>query len=132
MEKKTAHNIRELADFIGLSVTTVSRVLNGKAESFRISLKTQQRVLRAAKEYNYIPNKIARGLKMDKTETLGLVIPDISNPFFADIAKCIELEARLKGFSIILCDSREDLSVEKELIYLLLGHKVEGIIIAPV
>ena len=132
MNKKNVNNIRELADFLGLSITTVSRVLNGKAESYRISLKTQKRVLEAAKEHNYIPNKIARGLKMDKTETLGLIIPDIANPFFADIAKSIELEARIKGFSIILCDSREDLTVEKELINLLLGHKVEGIIIAPV
>ncbi len=132
MENKNANNIRELADFLGISITTVSRVLNGKGESYRISSKTQERVLQAAKEHNYIPNKIARGLKTDKTETLGLVIPDIANPFFADIAKSIELEARLKGFSIILCDSREDLSVEKELINLLLGHKVEGIIIAPV
>ncbi len=132
MEKKNVNNIKDLADFLGLSITTVSRVLNGKAESYRISAKTQERVLLAAKEHNYIPNKIARGLKTDKTETLGLVIPDIANPFFADIAKSIELEARLKGFSIILCDSREELSTEKELINLLLGHKVEGIIIAPV
>lgn len=124
--------MRELADSLGLSITTVSRVLNGKAESYRISPRTKERVLRFAKEQNFIPNKIARGLKMDKTETLGLVIPDIANPFFADIAKSIELEARLKGFSIILCDSREELTVEKELIDLLQGHKVEGIIIAPV
>ncbi len=132
MGSKSVNNIRGLADLLGLSITTVSRVLNGKAETYRISSSTQQRVLDAAKEHNYIPNKIARGLKTDKTETLGLIIPDIANPFFADIAKSIELEARLKGFSIFLCDSREELPVEKELINLLLGHKVEGIIIAPV
>ena len=124
--------MRELAEILGLSVTTVSRVLNGKAKKYRISATTEQKVLKIAKEHNYIPNKIARSLKMAKTETLGLIIPDISNPFFADLAKSIELEARTKGFSIILCDSREDLSVEKEQIYLLLGHKVDGIIIAPV
>jgi LacI family transcriptional regulator len=132
MEQKYTPNMRELAEMLGLSVTTVSRVLNGKAEKFRISPATKQRVLRFAKEYNYIPNRIARGLKMSKTETLGLIIPDIANPFFADLAKSIELEARLKGFSIILCDSREDITVENELIDLLLGHKVDGIIIAPV
>ncbi|MEX0986114.1 MAG: LacI family DNA-binding transcriptional regulator [Bacteroidales bacterium] len=132
MERKNAKNIRELAKILNVSITTVSRVLNGKAESYRISPKTQERVLKAAKEYNYIPNKIARGLKMDKTETLGLIIPDISNPFFADIAKSIEMEARLEGYSIILCDSHESLSLELKLINLLLGHKVEGIIVAPV
>ncbi len=132
MKKNNINNIRDLADFLGLSITTVSRVLNGKAEMYRISAKTKERVLDAAREYNYIPNKIARGLKTDKTETLGLIIPDIANPFFADIAKSIELEARIKGFSIILCDSGEDLAVEEKLINLLLSHKVEGIIIAPV
>jgi LacI family transcriptional regulator len=132
MQHKYTNNMRELADILGLSVTTVSRVLNGKAKKYRISGSTEQRVLKTAEEYNYIPNKIARSLKMARTETLGLIIPDIANPFFADLAKSIELEARMKGFSIILCDSGEDLSVEKELINLLLGHKVDGIIIAPV
>lgn len=132
MEKKNAKNIRDLANLLNLSVTTVSRVLNGKAESFRISAKTQKRVLQAAKDHNYIPNRIARGLKTDKTETLGLIIPDISNPFFADIAKSIEMEARVEGYSIILCDSHENLNLEMELIELLQGHQVEGIIIAPV
>ncbi len=132
MAKKSVANIRELADFIGLSITTVSRVLNGKAETYRISSKTKERVLKAAKEHNYIPNKIARGLKTDKTETLGLIIPDIANPFFADIAKSIEMEARSKNFSILLFDSNEDINVERELFNLLQGHKVEGIIIAPV
>jgi len=132
MDKKATPNMREMADLLGLSVTTVSRVLNGKAKKYRISPITEARVLKVIKENNYIPNKIARGLKMAKTDTLGLVIPDIANPFFADLAKSIEFEARLKGYSIILCDSGEDISVEKELTDLLLGHKVEGIIIAPV
>lgn len=132
MAQKYSPNIRDLAALLDLSVTTVSRVLNGKAEKYRISLETEKRVLQYAKEHNYIPNKIARGLKMSRTDTLGLVIPDIANPFFADLAKSIELEARGKGYSIMLCDSREDFTVEKELIDLLLGHKVDGIIIAPV
>ncbi len=132
MAQKFSPNIRELAALLGLSVTTVSRVLNGKAEKYRISKKTEKRVMQFAKEHNYIPNRIARGLKMSKTDTLGLVIPDIANPFFAELARSIELEARVKGLSIILCDSREDITVEKEGINLLMGHKVDGIIIAPV
>lgn len=130
--KKTVNDIRELADVLDISITTVSRVLNGKSKKYRISEATTRRVLQAAKEYNYSPNKIARGLKLDKTDTIGLIIPDISNPFFADIAQSIEKEARAKGFSIILCDSGEDYHVEKELISLLLSHKVDGIIVAPV
>lgn len=128
----SVNDIRDLARLLGLSPTTVSRVLNGKSEKYRISNLTAQKVRQAAKEYNYSPSKIARGLKMDRTDTIGLIIPDISNPFFADIAYSIEKEARLKGYSIILCDSVDDLKVEKELITLLRSHKVDGIIIAPV
>jgi LacI family transcriptional regulator len=117
---------------LGLSITTVSRVLNGKAKRYRIRAETQERVLQAAREYNYVPNKLARGLKMSRTDTLGLIIPDISNPFFADIAQSIEKEARLQGYSLILGDSGDDQMVETDLIRLLLSHKVDGIIIAPV
>ena len=129
---KVVNDIRDLAGVLGLSITTVSRVLNGKAKKYRISEETQQRVMQAAKEYNYVPNKLARGLKLSRTDTLGLIIPDISNPFFADIAQSIEKEARSNGYSLILGDSGEDQMVEKELIRLLLSHKVDGIIIAPV
>ena len=129
---KVVNDIRDLAEVLGLSITTVSRVLNGKAKRYRIRAETQQRVMQAAKEYNYVPNKLARGLKLSRTDTLGLIIPDISNPFFADIAQSIEKEARSNGYSLILGDSGEDQMVEKELIKLLLSHKVDGIIIAPV
>jgi LacI family transcriptional regulator len=129
---KSVNDIRELARLLDLSITTVSRVLNGKSEKYRISLETTERVRQAAKDYNYSPNRIARGLKLDRTDTIGLIIPDISNPFFADIAQSIEKEARAKGFSLILCDSGDDLNIEKDLISLLRSHKVDGIIIAPV
>ena len=128
---KIVNDIRDLAGVLGLSITTVSRVLNGKAKKYRISEETQQRVMQAAKEYNYVPNKLARGLKLSRTDTLGLIIPDISNAF-ADIAQSIEKEARSNGYSLILGDSGEDQVVEKELIRFLLSHKVDGIIIAPV
>lgn len=130
--RKKVNDIRDLAEVLGLSTTTVSRVLNGKAISYRISDKTQERVLKAAKDYKYSPNKIARGLKLSKTDTLGLIIPDISNPFFSDIASSIEREAHNKGYSLILCDSNEDQKMENELIELLRSHKVDGIIIAPI
>jgi LacI family transcriptional regulator len=130
--EKVVYNIRDLAGTLGLSITTVSRVLNGKAKRYRIKEETQQRIIKAAKQHKYTPNKLARGLKLAKTDTLGLIIPDISNPFFADIAQSIEKEARSKGYSIFLGDSGEDYRLEMELIDLLLSHKVDGIIIAPV
>lgn len=130
--KKRVTDIRELSKILDLSITTVSRVLNGKAETYRISSKTARRVIQAAKEYNYFPSKIARGLKTDKSDTLGLIIPDISNPFFSDIASSILKESRTKGFSLILCDTGGIIKDEEEMILLLQSHKVEGIIIAPV
>ncbi|MGM0622166.1 MAG: LacI family DNA-binding transcriptional regulator [Bacteroidota bacterium] len=130
MEKKV-NNIKELADKLKLSPTTVSRVLNGKSKKFRISQNTSQKVLDAARKYHYSPNRIARSLKMEKTETIGLIIPDIANPYFSSIAKTIEVEAHNNGYSIILCDSLDDEVTEAELLQLLAGRKVDGIIIAP-
>jgi len=130
MEKKV-NNIKELAEKLDLSPTTVSRVLNGKSKNFRISQETSRKVLDAAQKYHYFPNRIARGLKLEKTETIGLIIPDIANPYFGSIAKTIEVEARNSGYSIILCDSLDDEVTEAELLQLLAGRKVDGIIIAP-
>jgi LacI family transcriptional regulator len=125
-------NIKELAKSLDLSISTVSRVLNGKAEAYRISEATQKKVKKAAAEFNYVPNKLARSLKLDKTDIIGLIIPDIGNPYFAEIAKNIESQSKQNGYSIILCDSADDISTEEEMISLLLSQKVDGIIIAPV
>lgn len=130
-QKKNVKNIRELAALLNLSVTTVSRVLNGKATNYRISNATSERVIDAAKRLHYQPNKIARGLKMEKSETLGLIVPDIANPFFASMAKVIEIEARKNGYSLLLCDSNDDVKTERELLELMISRKVDGIIIAP-
>lgn len=128
---RKVNNIKELADQLQLSPTTVSRVLNGKSDMYRISETTSKKVIAAARKFNYYPNRIARGLKLEKTETIGLIIPDIANPYFGSIAKTIEVEAHHQGYSIILCDSLDDLDTETELLYLLAGRKVDGIIIAP-
>ena len=131
MENKIK-NIKDLAALLNISATTVSRVLNGKAGTYRISPATSQKVLDAAEKFNYHPNWIARGLRLERTETLGLIVPDIANPFFASIAKSIEFESRRKGYSIILCDSLDSSLTEKVLLQLLAGRKVDGIILAPV
>ncbi len=128
---RKVNNIKELAQQLQLSPTTVSRVLNGKSEKFRISESTTKKVVEAARKFHYYPNRIARGLKLERTETIGLIIPDIANPYFGSIAKTIGVEAHQRGYSIILCDSLDDVDTETELLYLLAGRKVDGIIIAP-
>lgn len=115
-----------------MSISTVSRVLNGKSDRYRISKETQQLILDAAKELDYSPNQLARGLRLKRTNTIGYIIPDISNPFFASIAKSVEKSARKSGYSIILCDSEENTEIEENLLQLMLDRKVDGLIISPV
>jgi LacI family transcriptional regulator len=124
--------MRGVAEKAGVSTTTVSRVLNGKAEKYRISKQTKEDVLRIASELGYVPDQVARGLRIRKTNTVGLIIPDISNPFFSTIARHIEINARRVGCSIILSDCQEETQLEKESIRLLLSRKVDGLIICPV
>lgn len=109
----------------GFSVSTVSRVLIGKGELYRISPRSSEKFLQAATDYNYYPNRIACGLRLERTETLGLIIPDIANQFFSSMAKIIEIESGKNSYSIFLCDSLDYISTERELLHLLAGRKVE-------
>ena len=110
-----AVTLKFLSEKANLSTTTVSLILNGK--NVRVSEAKKKRVLQLAKEYNYIPNSLAVGLVTKKTKTIGLIIPDISNIFFAEIAKNIEQEANLKGYSVILCNTNDKLSEEITILY---------------
>jgi LacI family transcriptional regulator len=124
--------LNDIARKAGVSVSTVSRVLNSKIKTNRISPKTAQLVLEAAKELNYRPNQLARGLRLKKTHTIGLVVPDISNPFFAHVTRMIQKNAYEFGYSMIVCNTDEDIETEIEQIYLLRGKGVDGYIIMPV
>jgi LacI family transcriptional regulator len=132
MAQQKSVNIKELSAKLNLSVTTVSRVLNGKAKQYRIKEETEKKVREAALEVNYSPNRFARGLKLDKSETIGVIVPDISNPFFADMVKIIEEQLRGKGYAILIGDSNEKTEQEAEMICLFESRKVDGLIVAPV
>ena len=121
-----------IADQIGVSSSTVSRVLTGQSKKYRISDRTTEIVQQTARKLGYVPDQLARGLRTKRTNTMGLIIPDISNPFFSSIARNIEIQARKVGSSIILSDSQEDTQLEIESIRLLQGRKVDGLIICPV
>ena len=111
---------------------TVSRVLTGKGKRYRISKTTIDLVNRIATELNYTPNYLASSLRLKRTFTLGLIIPDISNPFFSNLAISIEKAARCNGYSIILCDSEETTKIEIESFKLLESRNVDGLIVSPV
>ena len=117
--------IREVAERAGVSYATVSHVINNTRV---VSPETRQRVLAAMAELNYRPNALARSLRQGKTNTLGLVLPDSANPFFAEISRSIEDEAFNKGYSVFLCNT--ELDTQRELFYVdvLSKKQVDGII----
>lgn len=121
-----------IAERSGVSVTTISRVLSGQAERYRISKETQATVRRIAGEVNFVPNQLARGLRLKKTLKVGLVIPDVSNPFFAGIARQVTLGARKHEYSVVLCDSQDNIESELRSLALLQSQHVEGVVLCPV
>jgi len=124
-------NITDLAKKTGLSITTVSRVLNGKAKEYRISKESQQKIKYAAKEFNYIPNHFAANLRTGKSGTIALIVPSLKNPFFAEIVSDINTEITKFGYITIIEDSNENAAVENMELKQLIGRNIEGLIIAP-
>ena len=122
----------DIANHLGLSVTTISRVINGKTKQYRISESTKIKVLEAVNQLGYRPNELARGLRLKKTHLLGLVVPDISNPFFAHITNVIQNIVYQAGYSLMVCNTNEDILLEKEQIELLRRKGVDGFIVMPV
>lgn len=119
--------LKELAKKLNVSISTVSKALN---DSDEISQQTKDRVKELATLYNYVPNKMALSLKSNETKTIGVVIPDILNPFFAKVLYSIEKEATSNGYQIITCISNESLHKEKRSLQLLTDGSVDGIIIS--
>lgn len=124
-------SIVDIAKKAGVSITTVSRVLNGKAEEFRISEKSQQKIRETARKLNYIPNQFAANLKSGKSNTIALIIPSLSNPFFAGIASEINAEVRNRGYITIIGDSDESTEIENEELLQMQSRNIEGLVIAP-
>ncbi len=117
--------IREVAEIAGVSYATVSHVINNTRV---VAPETRQRVLDAMAESNYRPNALARSLRQGKTNTLGLVLPDSANPFFAEISRSIEDEAFNKGYSVFLCTTELDTRRERFYVDVLSKKQVDGII----
>jgi LacI family transcriptional regulator len=108
---------------------TVSRVIN---DSERVSPETRRRVEQAISDLGYVPSRLARGLSRQRTGTLSVIVPDVANPFFTAVVRAAEEVARRADYHVILCDTRADLSVERDVIEELIAHRVEGVVIAPV
>ncbi len=127
--KKTS--LSDIAKHLGVSKTLVSFVLNGKGKEFRISEEICKKVLDVAKELNYQPNRIAQGLRTGRTNTIGLIIADIANPFFGILGREIEQEAARFGYRVIFCSSDENPEKSRQQIAMLQQSQVDGYIISP-
>jgi LacI family transcriptional regulator len=118
--------IKDVAEKAGVSQSTVSYVLNKKKKVKQI---TKDKIIKAAEELNYTPNLIARSLKTKKTNTIGIIIPDLSNIFFAEIIRGIENITNKHDFTIILCCTYDDIEKEKKYLNTLLMKDVDGLIV---
>jgi len=119
--------IYDIARGAGVSIATVSRVLNN---SPGVKEETRQRVLAVIKELNYSPNVMAEALTSKKTYTLGLLIPDIANPFFAELARGVEDRANFHGFNVIICNTDNKQHKESDYLRLLKQKRIDGLIYA--
>lgn len=124
-------SLKKIAEQLEISKTTVSWVLSGKGDEKGISMATQEKVLQCAKSLNYQPNLLARSLNTGVSGTIGLIIPDISDLFYSQVARRIECEAEKLGYSLMICSSESEIDRENRMIRLFKAKQVDGIILAP-
>jgi LacI family transcriptional regulator len=119
--------MRDVAKLAEVSVATVSAVINGKK---RVSPKLKERVQAAIRTLDYHPDQIARSLKVRRTHTIGVIVPNMASMFFVEVFRGIEDVARQNGYSAILCNSDEDAIQERHQLAVLLSRRVDGILLA--
>lgn len=124
-------SIKDIAQQCNTSITTVSFVLNGRAEEKRISKELKERILKTIEDTGYKQNQFARGMRTGKTNIIGLIIEDISNAFFSAVARIIEENAYKRGYKIIYCSTDDNTEKTKELIKLFIERNLDGYIITP-
>lgn len=122
-----AVTIKDIARHSCVSVSTVSRVLNKKPD---VKMETEAIVNKAIKDLGYSPNSVARGLVLRRSNAIGFVVPDITNPNFPELARGVVEKARQYGYSVIFFDTNHDNKVEKEALKLLRSKQVDGIIVS--
>ncbi|WP_018247637.1 LacI family DNA-binding transcriptional regulator [Orenia marismortui] len=125
MSSNKSVNIYTIAEEAGVSKSTVSRVLNNKSD---VSKKTREKVLKVMKEFNYLPSKLARSLATNKTQTIGLIIPDIANPFFSEYIKGAEKKVIEEDYNLMLCSSHWTAKEELREIKMLREGIVDGVL----
>jgi LacI family transcriptional regulator len=122
-------SLRDVAKRAGVSPMTVSRVINNAAS---VKRETRDRVEAIIRSMGYIPNRLAQGLISQRSGTIGLILPDVANPFFAHVLRAAEITARRQGYRLLVCNTEGDVALERDYIHNLISHQVDGLIVAPV
>ncbi|UMZ12940.1 catabolite repressor/activator [Pseudomonas sp. MPFS] len=122
--------LSDIARLAGVSVTTASYVINGKAEQQRISNATVERVRAVVEEHGFTPNPQAAGLRSRHTRTLGFILPDLENPSYARIAKLLEQGARARGYQLLIASSDDAPDSERQLLQLFRARRCDALIVA--
>ncbi|MGB7997357.1 MAG: catabolite repressor/activator [Photobacterium halotolerans] len=120
----------EIARLAGVSRTTASYVINGKASQYRISEKTQQKVMAVVDEHNFKPDHAASALRAGSSRSLGLIIPDLENSSYAKLAKLLERDARKAGYQVIISCSDDEPETEMKVAQTLVGRRIDALIVA--
>lgn len=124
--------MNDIAKALNVSKATVSFVLNGKGDQFNISKEKQRLIHEKAKELLYVPNFFAKSLRQGETKTIGLVLADISNPFYAEMCKTIQERLYAEGYNTFIVNTNDDPDLEKVLMRELIQRSIDGMIISPI
>ncbi|MGI6756279.1 MAG: LacI family DNA-binding transcriptional regulator [Atopobiaceae bacterium] len=127
--QRTRTTLKDIAEEVGLSVTAVSLTLNGK--KVRLSEENKQRIREVAARRHYHANSVARSLTLRRTDTFGLLVPDIENPFFASLAKALEESSRKDGKALFIVNSNDDPKADVRSLEMLAAREVDGIFMVP-
>ena len=127
MTERAKFTMRDVARLSGVSTSTVSAVINGNVP---VSSARKKKVIAAMAALDYQPDAVARSLKTGKTNVIGVVVPDITNAFYPEVVRGVEEAAQLSGYSVLLCDSREDPKTEETHLAALFSRRVEGVLLA--
>ncbi|NLO71295.1 MAG: LacI family transcriptional regulator [Porphyromonadaceae bacterium] len=131
MSREGKVSLKDVAKAVGVSPALVSMVLNGKAKQYRIGDEIAKKVRKIAKEMNYAPNLLAKNLRSGKTQLIGLIVTDISNPFYANIARIVEDRANELNYTVLISSTDENFENTERLIEVMQNKGVEGLIVVP-
>ena len=124
-------SLSDIAKILGISKSTVSFVLNNKGDKYNISKETQKLIHAKAKELNFVPNFFAKNLRQGKTKTIGLVVSDISNPFYGQLSKVIQEELDKYEYKLFIVNTNDSKELELHTFRDLLGRSIDALIISP-